>query len=101
MAAPHLESDHPALGILAEVAQVLASRPVGPDVMGEVIAVLRRGLSLRRCRLWLRTPDGAHYSAVAAPGDEAQLPAFAAPVAEWIAAGTQREPTPGGILARL
>ncbi|HEY3280445.1 MAG TPA: ATP-binding protein [Gemmatimonadales bacterium] len=101
MAAPHLESDHPALGILAEVAQVLATGLARPDTLGEVVAVLRRGLALRRCRLWLRSPDGARYTAVSAPGDEAQLPGFAAPVAEWIAAGPRREATPGGTLVRL
>jgi two-component system NtrC family sensor kinase len=101
MAAPHLESDHPALAVLAEVAQVLARGPTGPDTWGEVVGVLRRGLALRRCRLWLRSADGARYAAVAAAGDEAHLPGFVAPVAEWIAAGPHQAPTPGGTLVHL
>src|SRR5438093_8677861 len=34
---------------------------------------LFRSLNLRRCRLWLRTPDGTRYTSVTSPGDEAEL----------------------------
>jgi len=101
MAAPQLESDHPGLGVLAEVARVLADSPPLEVGMNGVVAVLRRGLALRRCRLWLRSADGSRYVPIATPGDEALLPGFAAPVAQWVAAGPHQEPTPGGTLVRL
>src|SRR5882672_1373379 len=103
MAAPQLESDHPGLGVLAEVARVLADGPPLDAGMNGVVSVLRRGLSLRRCRLWLRSADGARYVPIATPGDEVLLPGFAAPppVAQWVAAGPHQEPTAGGMLVRL
>ena len=102
MAAPQLESDHPGLGVLAEVARVLADGLPLDAGMNGVVSVLRRGLGLRRCRLWLRSADGARYVPVATPGDEALLPGFAAaPVAQWVAAGPHQEPTAGGTLLRL
>src|SRR5258707_11040400 len=101
MAAPQLESDHPGLGVLAEVARVLADGPPLDAGMNGVVSVLRRGLALRRCRLWLRSADGARYLPIATPGDEVLLPGFAAPpVAQWVAAGAFQEPTPGGMLER-
>lgn len=103
MAAPQLESDHPGLGILADVARVLADGPPPPAVEGltGVVAVLRRGLGLRRCRLWLRSADGSHYIPISPPGDDALLPGVTAPVADWVAAGAHEEPAPGGTLLRL
>src|SRR6266545_4198385 len=101
MAAPQLESDHPGLAVLAEVANVLAAGPPLEEALGSVVGALRRGLALRRCRLWLRSADGTRYLPVASPGDEAQLPGFAPPVAEWVAAGLHREPTAAGTLLRL
>src|SRR3970040_2211393 len=98
--APRLESDHPGLGVLAEVAAVLADGPPAEAGLGGVVAALRRGLALRRCRLWLRSADGARYVPISSPGDEALLPGFAAPVAQWVAAGPHQEPTPGGMLLR-
>jgi two-component system NtrC family sensor kinase len=101
MAAPQLESDHPGLGVLAEVARVLADGPPLEVGMNGVVSVLRRDLALRRCRLWLRSADGSRYAPIATPGDEALLPGFAAPVAQWVAAGPHQEPAPGGTLVRL
>jgi len=101
MAAPQLESDHPGLGVLAEVARVLADGPPLEVGMNGVVSALRRGLALRRCRLWLRSADGSRYVPIATPGDEALLPGFAAPVAQWVAAGPHQEPAPGGTLVRL
>ncbi|HMJ57891.1 MAG TPA: ATP-binding protein [Gemmatimonadales bacterium] len=101
MAAPQLESDHPGLGVLAEVARVLADGPPLEVGMNGVVSVLRRGLALRRCRLWLRSADGSRYVPIATPGDEALLPGFSAPVAQWVAAGPHQEPAPGGTLVRL
>src|SRR6266436_336490 len=71
MVAPTLTSDHPGLEVLAEVAKVLAaSRPAEEGLAG-VVGVLRRGLALRRCRLWLRSPDGSRFVPINSPEDEA------------------------------
>ena len=101
MAAPQLESDHPGLGVLAEVARVLAEGPPGEEGLSGVVAVLRRGLALRRCRLWLRSANGARYLPISSAGDEALLPGFTPPVAQWAAAGPYEEATPEGTLLRL
>ncbi len=101
MAAPSLDSDHPGLRVLAEVATLLSADLVSQEALHGVVAALRRGLSLRRCRLWLRRPDGAGYQLIASPGDEAQPPGSAPPVAEWLRAGPQRDSAPGGSVLRL
>jgi two-component system, NtrC family, sensor kinase len=101
MAAPQLESDHPGLAVLAQVAGVLAAGPPVEEAMSGVVGALRRGLALRRCRLWLRSADGTRYLPIASAGDEAQLPGFAPPVGEWVAAGSHQEPAAGGTLLRL
>jgi two-component system NtrC family sensor kinase len=96
-----LTSDHPGLEVLAEVAKMLAAgRPVDESLAG-VVGVLRRGLALRRCRLWLRSPDGARYIPISSPDDEAQLPGFTSTIADWVAAGPYREAVAGGTLLRL
>src|SRR5213593_1417543 len=103
MVAPTLASDHPGLEVLAEVARVLAAGRPAEEGLAGVVGALRRGLSLRRCRLWLRSADGTRYVPIATPGDEALLPGFAPPsaVAEWVAAGPFQEPAAGGTLLRL
>jgi two-component system NtrC family sensor kinase len=101
MVAPSLTSDHPGLEVLAEVAKVLAAGPPAEEGLSGVVDVLRRGLALRRCRLWLRSADGARYLPLTSPDDETQLPGFTADVAEWVAAGPYREEIPGGTLLRL
>src|SRR5216684_3492001 len=103
MVAPTLTSDHPGLEVLAEVAKVLAAGREGAaeDGLIGVVGVLRRGLALRRCRLWLRSGDGSRYIPIASPEDETQLPGFTPPVGEWVAAGPHREGVAGGTLLRL
>src|SRR5919109_703228 len=103
MVAPTLTSDHPGLEVLAEVAKVLAEGRGGPAEEGltAIVGVLRRGLALRRCRLWLRSADGSRYIPISSPEDETQLPGFAPAVADWVAAGPYREGVAGGTLLRL
>jgi two-component system, NtrC family, sensor kinase len=103
MVAPTLTSDHPGLEVLAEVAKVLADGRGGPVEEGltAIAGVLRRGLALRRCRLWLRSGDGSRYIPIASPEDETQLPGFAPAIADWVAAGPHREGVAGGTLLRL
>src|SRR5438552_1685116 len=101
MVAPTVTSDHPGLDLLAEVAKVLAAgRPAEQGLAG-VVAVLRRGLALRRCRLWLRSGDGSRFLPITSPDDETQLPGFTAAVSAWVAEGPHSESVPGGTLLRL
>src|SRR6266498_979843 len=101
MVAPTLTSDHPGLELLAEVAKVLAAgRPTEGGLAG-VVVVLRRGLALRRCRLWLRSGDGSRFVPITSPEDEAQLPGFTSDVPGWVAQGPHRESLAGGTLLRL
>jgi two-component system, NtrC family, sensor kinase len=103
MVAPTLTSDNPGLEILAEVARVLAagSSPPIEEGLAGVVGVLRRGLALRRSRLWLRSSDGARFIPITSPDDETQLPGFTSAVSEWVAKGPYSEPVPGGTLMRL
>src|SRR6266516_180725 len=101
MVAPTLASDHPGLEVLAEVAKVLAAGRPAEEGLAGVVGVLRRGLALRRCRLWLRSADGARYLPIASPEDETQLPGFTSAVAGWVAQGPHQEPVTGGTLLRL
>ena len=101
MVAPTLTSDHPGLEVLAEVAKVLAAGRPADEGLSGVVGVLRRGLQLRRCRLWLRSADGARFVPIASPDDETQLPGFTTTVAEWVAEGPHREAIAGGTLLRL
>src|SRR5712691_3737544 len=101
MAAPTLDSDHPGLKVVAAVAAGLADGLAADEALSRAIAALRRGLSLSRCRLWLRTADGASYTALTTPSDEAHLRGFAPPTAEWFRAGPHQERTPQGTLLRL
>ncbi len=101
MVAPTLTSDHPGLEILAEVAKLLAAGRPGDEGLAGVVGVLRRGLALRRCRLWLRSGDGSRFLPIASPEDEAQLPGFTSAVADWVAEGPHRESVAGGTLLRL
>ena len=101
MVAPTLTSDHPGLEILAEVAKVLAAGPPADEGLAGVVGVLRRGLALRRCRLWLRSADGSKFVPITSPEDEALLPGFTAGVAGWVAEGAHSESVPGGTLLRL
>jgi two-component system, NtrC family, sensor kinase len=82
---------------------VLASGGERPaeESLGGVVGVLRRGLALRRCRLWLRSSDGARFLPIASPEDETQLPGYTSAVWEWVTAGPHSEAVPGGTLLRL
>src|SRR5947209_7001897 len=101
MAAPSLDSDNPGLRVLGEVAEVLAASFPSDEALSSVVGVLRRGLGLRRCRLWVRSPDGTRFAAITTPGDDAQLPGYASPTAPWLRGGPHREPTPGGSILYL
>src|SRR5256885_2289927 len=96
MVAPQLDTEHPGIRVIAEVASVLQAGSASGVALRGVVGALRRGLNLRRCRLWLRTPDGTPYAPVTTPGDEAEPAADSPPVPEWGGQGGQREGTAGG-----
>jgi two-component system NtrC family sensor kinase len=101
MVAPTLTSDHPGLEVLAEVAKVLSASRPAEDGLADVVAVLRRGLALRRCRIWLRAADGSRYVPISSPEDNAQ-PAAPIVVPSWVGGGNpQQESVPGATLVRL
>jgi two-component system NtrC family sensor kinase len=100
MAAPAFASDHPGLRVVDEVATILSAGLATPDAFTGALAVLRRGLGLSRCRLWLRSADGVGYIGLGAPGDATEL-LVGAPVQEWLAAGPTRETMPSGMQVRL
>ena len=102
MVAPPLDTEHPGLRVIGEVASVLQAGLGSGEALHAVVGALRRGLNLPRCRLWLRTPDGTRYTLVTTAGDEAELPGYAAPaVADWARRGSQREAVAGGSILRL
>src|SRR5437016_5232549 len=100
MVAPTLTSDHPGLELLAEVAKVLAAGRPAEEGLAGVVGLLRRGLALPRCRLWLRSPDGSRFIPIAGPDDETQLPGFTSAVADRVTEGPHSESVPGGTLLR-
>src|SRR5216110_758099 len=79
MVAPQLDTEHPGIRVIAEVASVLQSGLASGVALRGVVGALRRGLNLRRCRLWLRTPDGTRYAPVTTSGDEAEVVGYAPP----------------------
>src|SRR6267143_2040956 len=101
MAVPSLDTEHPGIRVIAEVASVLQAGLASGEALQGVVGALRRGLHLSRCRIWLRTPDGTRFTPVTTPGDEAEQPGYAPPVAEWMRRGPQREGVPGGSIVRL
>src|SRR2546430_10904889 len=70
MVAPQLDTEHPGIRVIAEVASVLQAGSASGVALRGVVGALRRGLNLRRCRLWLRTPDGTRYAPVTTPRSE-------------------------------
>src|SRR2546430_950330 len=101
MAVPSLDTEHPGIRVIGEVASVLQAGLESGEALHGWVSALRRGLNLRRCRLWLRTPDGTRYAVVTTSGDDADVPGHLPPVAEWVRQGPQRENVPGGAVIRL
>jgi len=101
MVVPSLDTEHPGIRVIAEVASVLQAGLASGEALHGVVSALRRGLNLHRCRLWLRTPDGTRFAPVTRSGDEADAAGYLSPVAEWVRHGPQRESVPGGSVIRL
>jgi two-component system NtrC family sensor kinase len=101
MVAPQLDTGHPGIRVIADVVSVLQAGLASGEALQGVVGTLRRGLHLRRCRLWLRTPDGKHYTPVATTGDEPEPASASLAVAEWVRHGPQREGISGGWILRI
>ncbi len=76
-----------ALEVLAEIAGYLATGIDSDEAKASVAGALKRGLKLARCRLWVRTPDGASFRAVCAPGEPEPSPGDLERVAGWLERG--------------
>src|SRR5207237_5072942 len=96
MAVPSLDTEHPGIRVIAEVASVLQAGLASGEALHGVVSALRRGLNLRRCRLWLRPPDGPRYAPVTTSGDEEDVPGYPQPVAE----GRRHGPPRAGLTGR-
>jgi len=79
MVVPSLDTEHPGIRVIAEVASVLQSGLASGEALHGVVNALRRGLNLRRCRLWLRTPDGTRFAPVTTPGQFHAMSGTSAP----------------------
>src|SRR3989442_2613814 len=101
MVAPHLDTEHPGIRVIAEVASVLQAGSASGVALRGVVGALRRGLNLRRCRLWLRSPDGTPFTPDTTSGDEAEQPGYAPPLADWLRRGHQRWDVPCRSIVRL
>src|SRR2546430_17619509 len=96
MAVPSLDTEHPGIRVIAEVASVLQAGLASGEALHGVVSALRRGLNLHRCRLWLRTPDGTRFAPVTRSGDDADAAGYLSPGA---GGGRPRPPRgrgPGG-----
>src|SRR5207302_187775 len=100
MAGPSLDTEHPGIRVIAEVASVLQAGLASGEALHGVVSALRRGLNLHRCRLWLRTPDGTRYAPVTT-GDDVDAAGCLPPVAAGVRLGPHRESVPGGSVIRL
>src|SRR5207248_2743201 len=78
MVVPSLDTEHPGIRVIAEVASVLQAGLASGEALHGVVSALRRGLNLRRCRLWLRTPDGTRYAPVTT-GDDVDAAGYLPP----------------------
>ncbi len=68
---PHQPRDANGLELLAEVASYLAAGLGSEEVLARVAGVLARGLRSDRCRIWVRTADGASFRAIVGEGYDA------------------------------
>jgi len=57
-----------ALQVLAEIAGYLSAGLGSEETLGQVAGALGRGLGGGNCRVWVRTPDGAGFRAIAPEG---------------------------------
>src|SRR4029077_3813690 len=74
MVVPSLDTEHPGILVIAEVASVLQAGFSSGAALHGVVSALRRGLTLRRSRLWLRTADGTRFAPVSTSGDDVGVP---------------------------
>jgi two-component system NtrC family sensor kinase len=77
-------ADQLGLSILADVSMELARGLGSDDLLTGVAAALNRGLQNDRCRIWVRTPDGASFQATQPEGFERATPEWAERVKEWV-----------------
>src|SRR2546425_417443 len=84
MAVPSLDTEHPGIRVIAEVASVLQAGLASGEAPDGVGSALRRGLNLRRCRPSPRTPDRTRFAPATTPADQAAPPGYGPPGAPCI-----------------
>jgi two-component system NtrC family sensor kinase len=73
------------LHLVAEVAARLAENVGSEEAVAGVVAIIREGLPVARCRIWLRSRAGDQYRAVVAPGEPEPTASEVQEVDEWLA----------------
>jgi two-component system NtrC family sensor kinase len=71
------------LELLAEVASFLSTTLAADDVLSRVAGAVERSVG-GRCRVWVRTPDGASFQALTPPGERAPPLTSADEAARWV-----------------
>jgi len=95
MTKPPLVAEHPALGVLADVASYLEADIGTEDVFLGILEALRRGLDARPCRIWMRTPDGSGFRSIAPASDPDPEPEVLISIAAWVEAGETQDSVDG------
>ena len=73
------------LDVLGEVAGYLSAALHVEDALAGVADVLQRGLQVRECRIWLRSPGGEAYRAARPLGAPDPPSGLEGQVAQWVA----------------
>ncbi|MEJ2240171.1 MAG: ATP-binding protein [Gemmatimonadales bacterium] len=88
--------EHPGFAVLEDVSLQLARGLGSEDLLVSVAGALCRGLKTDECRIWVRTPDGASFRAIAPEGNPAPQPGMADQVREWVEGHEHRDRSDGG-----
>src|SRR4051812_37042678 len=83
--------DHPALRVLSDVASYLEAGIGNEEGFQGIVGALERGLGARDCRVWIRTPDGSDFRAVAGPGDAPPDAKVVSEISRWVQLGEAHE----------
>src|SRR2546430_10612501 len=96
MVAPQLDTEHPGIRVIAEVASVLQAGSASGGALRGVVGAVRRGLNFRRWRLWLRPPHGTRYAPLTTPATRRSFRRNHRPSPAWGAQAGSAKGPPGG-----
>lgn len=75
---------HSGIRALSEIASALVAGVDAEETLGVIAGALRRGFSLSRCRVWVRTRAGDAYHAIVSPGDHPATAGEVEDASRWI-----------------